>query len=396
MTLVDVLLGLAALPVLLLAGYLLTLTVFSARSPSPAAGPPHLKFTLVVPAHDEETGIAATVSSLRSLDYPPELRRVLVVADNCRDATAQRAREAGADVLVRHDPERRGKGYALALAFDRVLSDAFADAVVVVDADTLVSSNLLRAFAARLDDGAPAIQAHYGVRNPEASWRTGMTALAFALFHGVRSQGRERLGCSAGLRGNGMCFARRVLEQVPHQAFSVVEDLEYGIRLGLAGHRVHYAPEAEVLGEMPGQAGTSRSQRRRWEGGRLLMARRYALALLRRGAAERDRVLLDLALDLLTPPLAHLSGGAVTGLAVAAVASWFFGRPLAALWLWGAGVAAIGIYVIRGWRLSGLRWRGLSVLLHAPEYLAWKVGLALGRRPESRDEWVRTPREPRP
>ena len=98
-----------------------------------------------------------------------------------------------------------------------------------MDADTLVSPNLLRAFAARLDAGAAAVQARYGVRNPDASWRTRLMAIAFALFHDLRSLGRERLGLSAGLRGNGMCFSTRLLREVPHQAFSVVEDLEYGL-----------------------------------------------------------------------------------------------------------------------------------------------------------------------
>lgn len=393
--LVDILLGLAALPVALASAYLLLLTLLSGRKRAPAPGPPHHRFVAVVPAHDEEAGISATVKSLLSLDYPAELRRVVVVADNCRDSTAQRAREAGADVLVRVDPERRGKGYALALAFQQFLADGFADAMVVIDADTVVSANLLRAFAARLDEGAGAIQAYYGVRNPEASWRTRTAALAFALFHRLRSLGRERLGCSSGLRGNGMCFTRGLLEQVPHDAFSVVEDLEYGIRLALAGHRVRYADEAEVLGEMPAGAGASRSQRQRWEGGRLQMARRHAPTLLRRGLAARDPVLVDMALDLLVPPLAYLTAIAVAGFAGSALASGLAARPLVAPWIWGACLAALGLYVMRGWWLSGLGLRGLEVLFRAPAFLAWKLGLALVRPRGSRGEWVRTPREPR-
>ena len=101
-----------------------------------------------------------------------------------------------------------------------------------------------------------------------------------------------------------MCFTHAVLREVPHEAFSIVEDLEYGIRLGRAGHRVHYAWEAEVLGEMVSGEKASRSQRRRWEGGRWAMTRQFGLPLLARGAcASATRVLLDLAMDLLVPPL---------------------------------------------------------------------------------------------
>ena len=211
----DVVLLLAVVPVLLASAYLLLLALLSGRRPPPPARPPHLRFDVVVPAHDEEGGIAATVRSLLAVDYPAELRRVLVIADNCSDATADRAREAGAVVLVRRDAERRGKGYALASGYDRVLADGIADAVVVVDADTEASTGLLRAFAARLDAGAVAVQSDNVVGNPRASWRTCLMAIAFALFNTVRSLGRDRLRCSTGLRGNGMCLSVKVLREVP-------------------------------------------------------------------------------------------------------------------------------------------------------------------------------------
>jgi cellulose synthase/poly-beta-1,6-N-acetylglucosamine synthase-like glycosyltransferase len=249
--LVSVALVLLALPVLAWTTYLAALAALSweNRPPAPVSAP-RTRFEVIVPAHDEELGIAATVENLLAVDYPAELRRVVVVADNCSDTTAARAAAAGATVLERHDTEKRGKGYALAHAFERALLEGRVDAVVVVDADTTVTPNLLRAFDARLQAGALAIQAEYAVANREASWRTRLMHIGFTLFHDVRSRARERLGVSAGLRGNGMAFAVRLLREVPHDAFSVVEDVEYGIRLGRAGHRVHYAGDARVFGEM--------------------------------------------------------------------------------------------------------------------------------------------------
>ncbi|HEY0092946.1 MAG TPA: glycosyltransferase family 2 protein, partial [Archangium sp.] len=283
MIVVDLLLVLLALPVLAATGYLLLLTFLSGEKEAPPRVAPRLKFDIIIPAHNEEAGIARTVSNLSRVDYPVELRRIVVVADNCSDATAERAREAGATVLERHNKELRGKGYALQLAFERSLADGFADAVVVVDADTEVTPNLLHAFGLRLEAGAQAVQAHYGVLNPNASWRTQLMAVSMALFHKVRSLGRERLGASCGLRGNGMCFTHAIIRQVPHDAFSIVEDLEYGIRLGQAGQRVHYAWEAEALGEMVSGEKASRSQRRRWEGGRAAMMRKFGPPLLGEG-----------------------------------------------------------------------------------------------------------------
>src|SRR5881394_4074909 len=247
-TTLDIVLSILAVPVSVANAYLLSLTLLSWRRPSPAYGAPELKFAIVVPAHNEEDGIGATVSNLRTIDYPNDRFSINVVADNCSDETAARAEAACAQVLIRHDQEKRGKGYALEYAFERVAPEV--DALVVVDADTFVSPNLLRAFAARIQAGALAVQADYAVRNPDASWRTRLMAIAFGAFHVLRSAARERLRLSSGLRGNGMCFTSRVLSLVPHDAYSIVEDVEYGIRLGEAGYRVHYAGEAHVYGEM--------------------------------------------------------------------------------------------------------------------------------------------------
>jgi 1,2-diacylglycerol 3-beta-glucosyltransferase len=386
-------LGLLAMPVLAASGYLFVLTLLSGRRAVPPAPPPRLRFDIIVPAHDEEGGIAATVESLLALDYPEALRHVVVVADNCTDATAERARAARAKVLVRTDVGKRGKGYALEYAFSQSLSDGWADAVVVVDADSEVSPNLLRAFSSRIEAGAPAVQAFYGVRNPAASWRTRLMAVALGLFHMLRSLGRERLRCSAGLRGNGMCFSTAVLREVPHQAFSIVEDLEYGIRLGMAGRRVHFAPEARVLGDMAVRGAAADVQRRRWEGGRLQMARQFGLPVLWRGLRTGDRVLVDLGLDLLVPPLAYLAAAAVVGTGAAFGVSWMAGRLLWPVWPWGASLAALVAYVARGWWLSGTGLLGLLGLLGAPVYLVWKIGLMVSPRDRSKKEWVRTPRE---
>ena len=264
---------------------------------------------------------------------------------------------------------------------------------MVVDADTVVSPNLLRAFQARLDAGAGAVQADYAVQNPEVSWRTRLIRIALGMFHILRSQARERLGVSCGLRGNGMCFSHALLKQVPHDAFSVVEDLEYGIRLGRAGHRVHYAGESHVYGEMVSTEKESRSQRRRWEDGRKQIARTHGPALLREGLARRNGLALDLAMDVLVPPLATVAAGVVLGLLLSAPLAVLLGGSSAAAgvaWLCALFVFA---YVVRGWWLSGAGARGLVDLAFAPAYVAWKVALKL-RRPANRPgEWVRTTRE---
>jgi 1,2-diacylglycerol 3-beta-glucosyltransferase len=386
----DLLLGALSLPLLLAALYLAFLAVWS-RAANPRAADRTTAFDIVVPAHDEQPVIAETVASLLAIDYPHDRFRVWVVADNCSDATATVAREAGARVIERHDEVHRGKGYALAYAFERT-DDGFGSAVVVVDADTLVSPNLLSAFSARLASGEACLQADYGVRNPDASWRTRLMKVAFTLNHVVRSLARERLGLSCGLRGNGMAFTRTTLARVPHNAFSIVEDIEYGLRLGQAGIRVAYVHDAHVWGEMVTGEAASRSQRHRWEAGRRTLRKKHGLPLLRAAWKRRSPLLLDLGLDLLVPPL--------TSLVLPLGLLWLAGAVMIVL-RFGGGLTlvlstvaclALLVYGVRGWRLSGVPLRDL--LVAAPAFVIWKLRLMLARKRPGAG-WVRTTREDR-
>jgi hypothetical protein len=392
---------LLALPPVAATSYLLLLTVLSggARRRKQAAQVPTTRFDLVVPAHDEALGVAHTVRSLATVDYPEHLRRIIVVADNCSDDTAQRAETAGATVLVRTDATRRGKGFALAYAFEWSARQGNADALVVIDADSVASPNLLLALDASLRAGEVAVQVRYGVRNPSVSWRTRLMAIALAAFHDVRSLGRERLGTSCGLRGNGMCLRSSLLSEVPWDAFSIVEDVEYGLRLGRAGHRVAYVDEACVLGDMVAGEEGSRSQRQRWEGGRAALRRAQLWPLLRDAVRGRNGLLLDLAMDLLVPPLSMLAVAVVLG-GLASVAQWGLhggAGAVVASALFGFGAASLVAYVLAGWWRSGTGLRGLVDLVCAPVFVVWK--LTLSRPPSSAPaatQWVRTSRDGRP
>jgi cellulose synthase/poly-beta-1,6-N-acetylglucosamine synthase-like glycosyltransferase len=386
MFLVDLLLFAVGVPVLLASAYLFLATLLSGKLAAPRPLGDARRFRFVVPAHNESAGIGPTVESLLAVDYPREHFEVVVVADNCNDDTALHARNAGAVVLERQDAERRGKGYALLHAFERLPESV--DAVVVIDADTLVSPNILRAFSARRDLGAHAVQADYAVRNPDASWRTRLIAIAFGSFHIVRSRARERVGASCGLRGNGMCFSAELLKAVPHEAFSIVEDVEYGLRLGEAGYRVFYADEAHVYGEMVSGASAASSQRRRWEEGRKDLVRNNARRLISAAFAKRSLVLLDLAVDLLIPPLSRLAVLSAVGCGLAAALSL-----RVSLASFGFCVTALFLYVLRGWAVSGTGGRGLLDLALAPAYVLWKASLRLRRSRGSTQVWVRTKRE---
>jgi cellulose synthase/poly-beta-1,6-N-acetylglucosamine synthase-like glycosyltransferase len=389
-TAVSLLLFVLAVPAVLSCAYLLLLTLLSQRARPLLPSSRVLKFDVIVPAHNEASVIERTVKSLRNIDWPPDRFRIVVVADNCTDTTAILARQAGATVLERQDASLRGKGYALNFAFRLSGEHGFADALVVVDADSEVSRNLLSAFAARLERGESAVQAHYGILNPMASWRTRLITIAKGSFHIVRSRARERLKLSCGIRGNGWCVTRKLLQQVPYQAYSLTEDLEYGIDLGLAGFRVAYADEAHSNAEMVTDEKTASTQRRRWEDGRFNLVRTRTLPVLLAALRRADPVCLDLGFDLLVLPLSYVTLNVLLLATCAALALLLKLATLTWAWIALACTLSVMAYVLRGWQCSGIGARGALDLARAPGFVLWKLVLML--RPRSQG-WVRTERE---
>jgi len=352
---------------------------------------PATRFVIVVPAHNEASGLPATLATLHALAWPAEHRRVLVVADNCTDDTAAIARAHGVDVLERHDAERRGKGYALATAFAHLTDEAAGvwDAVVVIDADTDVTPDLLQAAHTRLAAGAEALQAIY-LSRPGTTPLHAVTEVALYASHALRGRGRERLGLSVGLRGNGMILSRAVVTRNPYTAFSAVEDLEYGIHLARAGVRVGLLPETIVRGDMPGDTVVAATQRTRWIGGRAAVLRAELRGLLHDGLVQRSPLLLDLAADLLLPPLSLLTLVTSVGTLLALIPLWD-GRVLPVS-LWSSTALLLAGHVLiaahGAHRLHDLR--RVARVLH--RYVITKATIALRALVAPTTTWVRTAR----
>lgn len=254
------------------------------------------RFVVVVPAQNEERDLPALLDSLRRLDFPPELFDVWVVADNCTDRTAKAAVKGGARCLGRDDLSRIGKGWALRYAFDEVLQSE-ADAVVVVDADSTVRSDLLKAFAPRLAAGARALQASYRLR-PGSSPQSLLLAAENLLEDRLFYQARSRLGLPVLLRGNGMCLATSLLREHPWNSFSVTEDAEYAVGLVLQGEFPDQVADAVVMTRAPEQRREMVVQRTRWGAGHLRAALRCAPRLLLSGLRRLDLRTCDFAFAL--------------------------------------------------------------------------------------------------
>src|SRR5262249_25581012 len=109
---------------------------------------------VLVPAHNEGRGLLCTVADINAQLRPGD--RLVVVADNCTDDTAQIAAAAGSEVTIRNDRGRTGKGYALDWGLRHLGADP-PDVVVVIDADCrLASGTIDRLVATCVTTGRPA------------------------------------------------------------------------------------------------------------------------------------------------------------------------------------------------------------------------------------------------
>ena len=364
-----------------------------------AQGEPTTAFVILVPAHNEDSSIAATIRSLRAIDYPRQLFEILVIADNCQDTTAAVARAEGAEVLERFDQEKKSKGFALEYALETLQKrEVHPDAIVIIDADTSVDAGLLRAFDRRLHSGQDWLQAYYTVANSQDSWRTQMMRLGFAHFNGLWLLGQDTLGMGSALRGNGMAFSWKGLQRCPWQAYGLAEDLEFSWHLRMHGERVFFVPEVQVYGEMiDNNRAAVASQRLRWEHGRRQLRKTFGRALFRsRFPLGRKFLFLS---DLYMPPLARfalrLGITLATAIAFYQTDSSELMENLQGICL-GLAIAQIinfAIYLLMPFIVMDIPRSYWKLLVIAPFYALWKMGLVLKRAPSS---WVRTERKNRP
>ena len=303
------------------------------------------RFLVFVPAHDEGEYLRPTLRSLRKLDYPPDHFHIVVIADNCTDDTAAIAKQENCEAWVRTNPDLRGKGHALTWAFEKVAALPF-DAVVVVDADTLASVNLLRGFDRDLSRGHEALQAQDHLEFPPETppWLRLISRATKNAQDCYVTGPRSRLRLYQGLQGTGFCLSTRTLIATPWRANSICEDLEYGLEL--ARHRVpiRFVEDAYVSASMTGQVKHASGQRQRWAGGSYALIARSVPDFLWRSVRKGDWRSFELCLYLITLsriPLLLLT-------VISAIALVIERHSLHPIWwiLFGVAVLLQGIYVL--------------------------------------------------
>lgn len=329
------------------------------RAARPKGDIPHVQFIVLVPAHNEEKVIGHTLEALMADRRPGD--EVLVVADRCTDATATIARSAGALVLERQPDEEPGRAAARQAGVQNALGLPW-DAMVMIDADSVIEPGFFDACERALAGGAEALQARSeAALGPRLLDHAGLAASA---LQGVTMpRGRDRLGFLVRLRGTGMVLRRRLVTDFHFRA-PASEDLWYSLDLCLAGVHPRHVETARLRSENVGSWKAAGSQRVRYEAGRMSAAREFVRPLLRR----HDRASLEAAWFLMTPPFAVAALSLVLGLVLA-----FLSGVTLLLWVMVALVVLLAFALVIGLVEIGAGPRTWLALVVAPWYVPWKA-----------------------
>lgn len=362
-----------------------------AHSASNAIPESTVNLAVLVPAHDEELVIRDTLVALTPQLQPQQ--RLLVVADNCTDQTAEIARSMGAEVIERFDTERRGKGYALDYGVQHLAATNPPDVVVIVDADCEVQLGAIATLAQDAIATQRPTQSIYLMEiPPNPSAKDTISALAIRGKNLVRSLGLAQINQPCLLGGTGMAFPWLAIQAVDLATGNIVEDMKLGLDLAIAGFSPKFTPSATVVGRLPQQEAAATSQRTRWVHGHIQTLLSYGPRLFWEAFRQRRFDLFCLALELCVPPLSLLVmlWLGVTGLALV-------GGLVGLSWLPALGAIAVGTLLVLAILIA---WAGFArqelpakVLLAIPVYLLWKIPVYLKfvKGPES--SWVRTARD---
>lgn len=279
------------------------------------------RVAVLVPAHNESAGLAHTIATVQLQLI--ERDRLVVVADNCTDNTAEIARSLGVEVLERADLIQIGKGFALDFGI-RYLAAKPPEVVIVLDADCRFGEGSVDVLAKKAITDRKPVQALNLMRAPGGAAGLELAEFAWRVKNWVRPLGLKVLGLPCQLMGTGMAFPWDLIQNATLATASVVEDLKLGIELAEKGRGALFCPEATVVSYFPTSEQGIETQRQRWQGGHLSMLAAEAPKTLLRAIKTGDLRLAALALDLSVPPIILLIAAQILSFSVCLLAFVFY------------------------------------------------------------------------
>ncbi len=346
---------------------------------------------VLIPAHNESTGIIETLFSLRP--QLSEQDRLLVVADNCTDDTAEVARQHGAEVIERQDATRRGKGYALDFGIQHLAKNP-KEILVIVDADCMAEEGSIKKIAAHAAQHQRPVQALYLMHNQaNAGLKSKVAEFAWCVKNWVRPLGCLNLGMPCQLMGTGMAFPWKSVRDIDLANGNIVEDMKLGVDYALNNQSPIFYPQAKVWSFFPTVTDVQQGQSKRWEHGHMAMILSEAPAMILNAMRKGNLPLLAMALDLAVPPLALLVGAIGGFTTLTFVFSTYFDLGVSAFYLSLLSFVVLSLAVLLAWWGWGRKILSLANMLFVPFYILLKIPNYFSFLFKRQSSWNKTKRE---
>jgi cellulose synthase/poly-beta-1,6-N-acetylglucosamine synthase-like glycosyltransferase len=262
------------------------------------------RFAAIIAARNEEAVIENLIKSIKLQNYPKELFDIIVIADNCTDATADVAEKAGAIVYKRFNKAEVGKGFVLNFVFEKIFEERdIYDAFCIFDADNVVDRNFFNEMNGAIEAGFEVAQGYRDMKNASDTWVSGGHALFYWMENRFFNSARSYLGLSATINGTGFMVTSNLVKEIGYRTTTCTEDIEYSLQCVLAGRRVGWVPKAIVYDEQPVTLSQSMRQRLRWTNGLIQCYRRYMGPLAKKAIEKPDWVTIDMFMYLVSFPI---------------------------------------------------------------------------------------------
>ena len=172
-------------------------------------------YAFMISARNEEKVIGNLVKSIKKQKYPQDKITVFVVADNCTDKTAEKAKDAGAVVYERFNNEFIGKGYALNFLTKHIIQDygsmmAF-DGYFIIDADNVLDAYFVEKMNDAFSAGNKVVRSYISSNNFGSNFISAGYGYHHLRIMRTLHIPRTKLNLSCTVNGTGVLISSEIL-----------------------------------------------------------------------------------------------------------------------------------------------------------------------------------------
>ena len=238
------------------------------------------KFSLIIPAKNEEKVIGRCIQSIIDQDYPKDKIEIIVVdgksTDNTRKIVEEYMSKNPGIIKLVKEKDPNGKPKALNLG----LKHSTGEIIGVFDADSILEKDTLNKIASQFDKNTIAIQTRVKSVNKDENILTSLISIEENVWYSLILNGRQKLNLFTPFTGSSLFIKKEILEKLKGwKEDSLAEDIELSVRMLKNGYEIKYVNDISTWQEAPNKLKTLFKQRLRWYRGYVETALKYGILL---------------------------------------------------------------------------------------------------------------------